>query len=154
MKGNPMRQRLVRRTTATKARGLAHRGAVLMSLLCSATVLSTLGATPKVALAALPTDIVGPAGSGAFGEQVLIQTNGNFVVVDSKFDSAGLTDVGAVALYNGTTNQMISRLTGAAAGDAVGSGGVVEVGNSNFVVASRSVNAGAGARPGPAARSA
>lgn len=145
MKGNPMRQRLVRRTTATKARGLAHRGAVLMSLLCSATVLSTLGATPKVALAALPTDIVGPAGSGAFGEQVLILTNGNFVVVDSKFDSAGLTDVGAVALYNGTTNQMISRLTGAAAGDAVGSGGVVEVGNSNFVVASRSVNAGAGA---------
>lgn len=123
----------------------SSRLAAAMSVLCSVTVLSTLGSAPHIALAALQTDIVGPAGSGAFGEHVLVLTNGNFVVVDSKFDSGALADVGAVALYNGATNQLISRLTGAAAGDAVGAGGVVEVGNSNFVVASRYVNAAAGA---------
>ncbi|MCU1367751.1 MAG: Cadherin proteinputative collagen-binding protein [Ilumatobacteraceae bacterium] len=79
--------------------------------------------------------ITGPAGSGFFGEHVQVLTNGNYVVTDSSFDGAA-ADVGAVYLYDGATNQVISTLTGTRAGDRVGSGNVQEVGGSNFVVSS------------------
>ncbi len=79
--------------------------------------------------------ITGPAGSGYFGERVTVLTNGNYVVVDSSFDGAA-ADIGAVYLYDGATNQVISTLTGTHADDQVGGGGVQEVGGGNFVVSS------------------
>ena len=80
-------------------------------------------------------DLVGPAGS-TFGERVLVLSNGNYVVVDSGFDAGAAADVGAVYLYDGVTDTVISTLVGTSAGDGVGSGGVFEVGASNFVVTS------------------
>ena len=65
-------------------------------------------------------------------------SNGNYVVVDAFFDSGATTDVGAVYLYNGANNQLISTLTGSSAGDLVGLDGVTEVGTSDFVILSTS----------------
>ncbi len=82
------------------------------------------------------TDITGPTGSGAFGEKVYTLPNGNFVVVDSLFDTGAIVDVGAVWLYDGATLAPIGSLKGSTAQDKVGSGGVVVLTNGNFVVSS------------------
>ena len=83
-------------------------------------------------------DILGPAGSGEFGKQVVALPNGNIVVTDPLYDSGILTDVGVVYLYNGATRALISTLTGSTAADQVGSGGVVMLENGNYVVLSPS----------------
>jgi hypothetical protein len=80
-------------------------------------------------------DLVGPAGSGRFGTQVLVLPNGNFVVTDPGFDNGALQDVGAVHVYSPTA-VLISTLTGSSAEDFVGSDGVVLLGNGGFVVIS------------------
>ena len=51
---------------------------------------------------ATQVEIVGGVGSEKFGEDVLVLSNGNFVVVDSRHDMGAVVDVGAVHLYNGT----------------------------------------------------
>lgn len=95
-------------------------------------------------------DIPGPAGSGPFGSSIQVLSNGNLVVIDTGFDLSGptVTDVGAVYLYDPDGN-LISRLHGSTSGDAIGSQGIRELSNGNFVVISPSwdnggvVNAGA-----------
>ncbi|MGB8253603.1 MAG: hypothetical protein WCF08_10340, partial [Anaerolineaceae bacterium] len=82
------------------------------------------------------SDIVGPPGSGQFGDSVAALPNGNIVVTDPLYDDGMITDVGAVYLYNGATRALISTLTGSTAGDAVGSGGVIVLTNGNYVVRS------------------
>ncbi|MGD9997448.1 MAG: hypothetical protein AB7L17_16995 [Ilumatobacteraceae bacterium] len=113
----------------------ARLGLAATLLACAVTTTTLLTAAP-VALAATQVDIVGPAGSGTFGDSVLVLANGNFVVGDPGFDSGAGADVGAVYLYDGTTHQLISTLTGATAGDEIGSSGIHEVGNSNVLVRS------------------
>ena len=95
---------------------------------------------------AIQTDIIGPAGSGLFGEKVFVLPNGNFVVTDPGFDAPGpVTDVGAVHLYNGATLALISTLRGSSVDDFVGysapgssvvSHGITILTNGNFVVSS------------------
>ena len=97
---------------------------------------ATVAVEHPIAMAVSSIDIAGPEGSGAFGADVLVLPNGNFVVTDPNFDLPPKTDVGAVYLYNGATHDLISRLTGTNTDDQVGSKGVVEVGSSNFVVIS------------------
>ncbi len=70
-------------------------------------VLSVAGAGPAAAGPA-STTITGPTGSQFFGDTVMVLANGNFVVTDPGFDSATAVDVGAVYLYDGTTNAVIS----------------------------------------------
>ena len=98
----------------------------------------TVGIGHQLAEAVSSSDILGPPGSGAFGADVEVLPNGNFVVVDPLFDLPPKSDVGAVYLYSGATRQPISRLTGTNTGDHVGASGVTEVGASNFVVVSPS----------------
>jgi len=81
-------------------------------------------------------DIVGPPGSGQFGDSVAALPNGNIVVTDPAYDNGLTADVGAVYLYDGATLSLISTLTGSTAGDQVGSGGVVALENGNYVVLS------------------
>ena len=84
-------------------------------------------------------DVVGPSGSGTFGQQVVVLANGNVVVTDPGFDlDVSHTDVGAVYLYDGVTHQVISTLTGSTTDDNVGGGfnGVVALSNGNYVVTS------------------
>ena len=87
-------------------------------------------------------DLTGPVGSGSFGYNVLVLSNGNFVVTDPFFDSTLQPDVGAVYLYNGTTRALISTLQGSSASDNVGQN-VREVGAGNVLVMSPGWNNGA-----------
>ncbi|MCU1401445.1 MAG: hypothetical protein JWN62_4554, partial [Acidimicrobiales bacterium] len=121
---------------------------VLASILASVVVVSAADHSPALATSSI--DVVGPVGSGTFGGQVLVLSNGNFVVVDKLFDSPGAVDAGAVYLYNGATRTLISTLAGSAAGDKVGLDGVVEVGASNFVVLSSQWHNGSAAGAGAA----
>ena len=82
------------------------------------------------------TDIAGPAGGGSFGSSVTVLPNGNFVVQDSSLSIPGAANVGAVYLYDGATLKIISKLTGSAANDQVGSFGIAVLANGNYVVRS------------------
>jgi hypothetical protein len=77
-----------------------------------------------------------PAGSGAFGTSVVVLSNGNYVVTDPSFDDGAVTDVGAVYLYDGSTQALISTLKGNVSGSQVGSGGITALTNGNFVLGS------------------
>ena len=79
-------------------------------------------------------DIPGPFGSGKFGK-VNVLTNGNFVVADLNYSESGLTNIGAVYLYNGITHAIISVLKGSTTDDHVGQK-VNILANGNFVVTS------------------
>ncbi len=78
----------------------------------------------------------GPTGSESFGLSVTVLTNGNYVVTDPLHDIPGVTDVGAVHLYNGSTHTLISTITGSSPSDQVGTGGVTALTNGNFVISS------------------
>ena len=78
----------------------------------------------------------GPTGSESFGLSVTVLTNGNYVVTDPLHDIPGVTDVGAVHLYNGTTHALISTITGSTPSDQLGTGGVTALTNGNFVISS------------------
>lgn len=82
--------------------------------------------------AATQTDIVGPAGSGAFG-LVAVLNNGNIVVADPGYDAGAITNAGAVYLYNGATKALISTLTGSTVDESVGTS-IVVLSSGNFVV--------------------
>lgn len=93
---------------------------------------------------AAQVDIAGPAGSVAFGALVKALPNGNFVVVDPK---GIVSEVGAVHLYS-ANGSLISTITGAAANDHIGSGGIRVVGNSNFLILSPEWHSGANSNAG------
>ncbi len=93
-------------------------------LLCSTSVL------------AQQTVLNGPAGSIRFGESVTLLPNGNYVVTDTGWSSGSLVSIGAVYLYEGASNQIISVLKGTSEGSRVGSGGVKVLPNGNYVVSS------------------
>jgi hypothetical protein len=140
--------------TANFPRWLADRGFVRkITRWGSILVIGALVGGVETAQAAPPIvttipDIVGPAGSQWFGQQVVVLANGNFVVTDPTFDSEDGVDVGAVYLYDGVTNRPIRTLRGTRARDRVGSNGVVDLRNGDFVVASpywSSTQAGVGA---------
>jgi hypothetical protein len=99
-------------------------------------VVTGLILTPISKVQAGQIDIVGPQGSEAFGTSVTALSNGNIVVTDPLFDAGVTVNAGAVYLYNGATRALISILTGSTINDQIGSGGVVELSNGNFVVIS------------------
>jgi hypothetical protein len=94
---------------------------------------------------AQPTVLNGPLGSGLFGTGVYMLPNGNYVVTDPSFSQGGAVNVGAVYLYRGSNNTLISTLTGSTAGDRVGILGVRILTNGNYVVCSPSWNNSRGA---------
>lgn len=91
-------------------------------------------------------DIIGPAGSAGFGTLLRVLPNGNVVVVDPNGPASG---TGAVYLYGPDGGAPISVITGVAANDHVGSGGIVVLANGNYLILSPAwhnggaVNAGA-----------
>ncbi|MFN5314370.1 MAG: beta strand repeat-containing protein [Planctomyces sp.] len=76
-----------------------------------------------------------PNAGNAFGSSVLVLPSGN-VVVTSPYDDAGGTDAGAVYLFNGITGALISTLRGSSANDQIGSTGLTQLTNGNYVIAS------------------
>ncbi|MFK7916670.1 MAG: HYR domain-containing protein [Ilumatobacter sp.] len=126
----------------TKRSGRLNTRARLPRLIAAGLITSTLvsaAASSPTAAETAPAvtqfDVVGPAGSEFFGISVTVLTNGNYVVNDEGWDNGGSSDVGAVYLYDGTTNTVISTLTGSKPNDAVGSE-IVALSNGNFLVMS------------------
>src|SRR5436189_4470812 len=125
--------------TSSAFGSVGRRMAGLARLILITAMLGVVGSVAigsHAAHASASVDIVGPAFSHLFGQQVLVLSNGNFVVTDPDADIAATGNVGVVRLYSGATHALISTLRGASFFDRVGSGGVVEVGSSNFVVIS------------------
>lgn len=81
-------------------------------------------------------DMTGPVGSGVYGSNLTILSNGNYVIADPNYDEAGNIDIGAVYLYNGATHALISTLKGANSYDYVGNNGITALNNGNYVVKS------------------
>jgi Repeat of unknown function (DUF5650) len=125
---------------------VARTGVAVALLVGMTSVASTTSATAV----GLSSDLLGPVGSEEFGTIVQVLANGNFVVVDPRFDSPTAADVGAVYLYDGTTNTVISTATGSSVSDQIGAYGILEVGGSNFVIQSPSWDNGAAADAGAA----
>jgi hypothetical protein len=84
-------------------------------------------------------DIHGPAGSVAFGFNVIVLPNGNILVTDPSAVVSGMTLAGAVYLY-APDGSLISTLVGGSTGDsigaAVGRARITVLTNGNFVVPS------------------
>jgi hypothetical protein len=118
--------------TAHRRPGLLRSGLLRAASLFLVLIALLLLADTAQAQTLVKTDIPGPPGSGSFGVQVVVLPNGNFVVTDPSFNAG----VGAVDLYNGATLARISRLTGSAAGNQVGSSGVTVLANGHFVIRS------------------
>ena len=114
------------------------------------TILASILAPQTTALvrAAAQTEIAGPAGSGQFGYSVTLLPNGNWVVVDPYYDEGRIHDVGAVYLYDGETNALISKLTGSTASDNVGLNGILVLPNGRFLVISANWSNGSSANAG------
>jgi trimeric autotransporter adhesin len=130
--------------SVTTRRSLRRRLAVVLTVCLSQAVVVWAATSAPVAWAAGITRVEIPAPAGAhpagesFGEQVLVLSNGNYAIADPL---AGNFIQGAVTLYDGVTNAAISTLVG---GRLTGSGGMYEVGDSNFVVLSpEALNGGA-----------
>ncbi len=125
------------------------RTAVIASLVASLVVsVSQQNPTSAIGASGSQIDIPGPTGSALFGYDDLVLSNGNFVVTDPSFSIPGHAGVGAVYLYSGATNQLISTLRGSTTDDFVGHEGVQEVGSGNFVVLSGNWHNGAAATVG------
>ena len=88
-------------------------------------------------------DIVGPGRSESFGSFLTLLPNGNYVVCDPGFDDGLLQNVGAVYLFNGKTNSIISSIKGSSSGDEVGDGGIKVLANGNYVISSEDWSNGA-----------
>ena len=111
------------------------------ALTAAATTLAgcvVVGLGPVAAEATTKVDLLSPtlASSEEFGGEVLVLSNGNYVVVDAFFDQGSAVDAGAVYLYDGANNQLISTVTGSSTGDLVGLDGLTEVGTSDFAILS------------------
>jgi Repeat of unknown function (DUF5650) len=93
---------------------------------------------PTKHMNAASEDLLGPIGSGSFGQHIAVLSNGNIVVTDPDYSAESTLAVGAVYLYNGSTRELISTLVGSQPNDRVGSGGVITLSNGNYVVISLS----------------
>ena len=105
------------------------------------------GLSTGVANASSTVDIASPTGAVNWGSSVFVLHNGNFVVTNPAYNVPA-ANTGAVYLYDGATHDLISKLTGSSGLDQVGSSGIVELTNGNFVVLSPSWSDGVSAKVG------
>jgi hypothetical protein len=78
--------------------GNAAMGRMLLVLALAA---GLAGGSAGPVVAATQMDIVGPAGSGAFGTSVTVLPSGNIVVTDPYYDEGATADVGAGTCMTG-----------------------------------------------------
>jgi len=110
---------------STRARGRRARAHLLSrSLACALAAIALCAHAAQI-------DIAGPPGSVAFGTTVTVLQNGNVVVTDPVAGGG----MGAVHLY-APSGTLISTLSGSDPQDRIGDGGVVTLGNGNFVIVS------------------
>lgn len=105
------------------------------------------GFATGVVQASSTQNITPPTGAVNWGSSVFVLHNGNFVVTNPAYN-VPVANTGAVYLYDGATRNLISRLTGSSGLDQVGSSGIVELSNGNFVVLSPNWSDGVSAKVG------
>ncbi|MFN3255120.1 MAG: HYR domain-containing protein [Ilumatobacter sp.] len=117
----------------------AARGAV--SAVVAFTSLASVGPSVEAQPAAPdPLATVTPIdGAESSDPNVLVLSNGNYVIGDESFSRGDSSGVGAVSLYDGRTNALISRVEGNFTSDRVGRH-LFEVGDSNVLVGSPNAN--------------
>ncbi|MDB6131781.1 MAG: Cadherin proteinputative collagen-binding protein [Verrucomicrobiales bacterium] len=97
--------------------------------------------------------LVGSTAYDSIGNYVTVLPTDDYVVITPLWDSGTAENAGAVTLGRGRTGvrgliSASNSLTGSAANDGVGSGGVTSLGNGNFLVSSPYWNNGAAAAAG------
>lgn len=118
-----------------------------MKKLLHAVLFLTLG---TFTINAQTLELPAPAGSGFFGENIVVFSNGNYVVTDAYYDEGIIENVGAVYLYNGKNHQLISILKGTTKNDRIGfhynsqteNTPIVPLSNGDFIVLSNYWNNG------------
>lgn len=108
------------------------------------------GNTGLFGVVSVDNSLVGTTANDAVGSVNLVfaLANGNYVVNSFFWDNGAVVDAGATTWGNGSTGvsgaiSADNSLVGTSAGDFVGSGGVIELGNGNYVVPSPSWSNGA-----------
>lgn len=100
------------------------------------------GSTGVAGTVSAANSLVGGTAGSTVGSNATVQlSNGNYVVQSPDWNSALLSRAGAITWASGTTGitgvvDSTNSLVGGSANDNVGSGGVVSLGNGNFVVSS------------------
>ncbi len=108
-------------------------------------------AEPEVTGPAFPEFVdPNPSAGNGFGAAIVPLNTGNVVITSPQADISGITNCGAVYLFNGSTGALISTLVGSTATDQIGSSGVTALTNGNFVVRSQNWDNGAVADVGAA----
>jgi hypothetical protein len=105
----------------------------------------------KLLCATLPLMNPSSDSGSRFGAEVKTLVNGNVVVTDPALTVNGFPLAGAVYLFNGASGALMSTLTGSAANEMVGGGGIGVLTNGNFVAISISSGAEASLGFGPTA---
>jgi hypothetical protein len=81
--------------------------------------------------------ITGDVEDDLVNSSITALANNNYVISEPSDDENGIVDVGSVRLMNGTTGAQIgSTLVGDVANDQLGSDGIFELANNNYVIAS------------------
>ena len=112
------------------------------------------GTTGTSGVVSSANSLVGSSANDQVGAGVTALANGNYVVRSDVWDNGSFGDAGASTWGNGTTGvsgvvSASNSLVGSTANDGVGSGGIKELANGNYIVISRgwsngsAVNAGA-----------
>jgi hypothetical protein len=99
--------------------------------------------------------LVGTAENDEVGRDVYALSNGNCLILSPGWSNAGTANAGAVSWMNGLTGgsgtvSAANSLVGSSLGDQVGSGGIFELSNGNYVVSSPEWDNGGDADAGAA----
>lgn len=104
----------------------------LFSVFLSLAAIGSAATTAADGLVVTRKDLLGPDGTRLFGSSVTVLSSGNYVVYDPAWGSDGVDNVGAVFVYDGETDQLLSTLTGKSVNDTHHSH-IVPLGNGNFL---------------------
>ncbi|EEB77555.1 hypothetical protein GPB2148_1288 [marine gamma proteobacterium HTCC2148] len=104
----------------------------IFSVFLSLVAIGSAAITAADGLVVTREDLLGPDGTRRFGTTVTVLSSGNYVVYDPAWSSDGVDNVGAVFVYDGETNQLLSTLTGKSWEDTLHSH-IVPLGNGNFL---------------------
>jgi hypothetical protein len=113
------------------------------------------GVTGLSGVVSVANSLVGTKYQDDVGGSVVALNNGNYVVLSPDWGNGSTFHAGAVTLANGSTGvsgavSAANSVVGITASDAIGSHGITELANGNFVISSRLWNNGAATQAGAA----
>ena len=111
------------------------------------------GTAALIGVVSSSNSLVGSTANDRVGKSIKVLSDGSYIVVSTYWSNGATATAGALTWANGTTNRTgavssSNSLVGASTNDAVGDGGIFELGNGNYVVSSPNWNNGTTARVG------